>query len=89
MPTLYILQGPDKGRTFDVHSVPTLVGRNSPDLPLTDNTVSRRHAELIKKDGIWVIHDLNSANGTYVNGVKVSATLELSRRFEAFCKVVK
>jgi len=85
MATLHILQGPDKGHTFETDHTPTLIGRNSPDLPLTDNTVSRRHAELIKKDGFWLLHDLNSINGTYVNGIKVAGTLELKQGDQIRC----
>ncbi len=44
----------------------------SADLPVTDATVSRLHAELEpKKDGLW-IRDLGSRNGTYVNGMCVT-----------------
>ena len=85
MPSLHILQGPDKGHTFEINHSPTLLGRNSPDLPLTDNTVSRRHAQLMKKNGTWVLYDLNSANGTYVNGVKVSSTSELKQGDQIKC----
>jgi pSer/pThr/pTyr-binding forkhead associated (FHA) protein len=48
-----------------------MVGRDSRQLPLTDNTVSRRHFELHQEDGEWVLHDLGSSNGTYVNGGRV------------------
>jgi len=85
VPSLHILQGPDKGHTFEINHSPTLLGRNSPDLPLTDNTVSRRHAQLMKKNGTWVLYDLNSANGTYVNGVKVSSTSELKQGDQIKC----
>ena len=86
MPTLHILQGPDKGHTFEIEHAPALIGRDSPDLPLTDNTVSRRHAELLRKNGEkWLIRDLNSANGTYVNGVKLSASLELKQGDQVRC----
>ena len=85
MPSVHILQGPDKGHTFEINHSPTLLGRNSPDLPLTDNTVSRRHAQLMKKNGKWVLYDLNSANGTYVNGVKVSSTSELKQGDQIKC----
>ena len=85
MPSVHILQGPDKGHTFEINHSPTLLGRNSPDLPLSDNTVSRRHAQLIKKNGTWVLYDLNSANGTYVNGVKVSSTSELKQGDQIKC----
>ena len=86
MPTLYISQGSDKGKTFQVSESPLIVGRNSPDIPLTDNTVSRRHAELISKaDDCWVIRDLGSANGTYVNGVKLSGFMELKQGDQIRC----
>ena len=48
-----------------------MVGRDSRQLPLTDNTVSRRHFELHQEDDEWVLHDLGSSNGTYVNGGRV------------------
>lgn len=38
---------------------------------LSDPTVSRRHARLRFRDGVWLIEDLRSRNGTIVNGVAV------------------
>ncbi len=70
--TLMVLQGPDKGRRFELPDAPALVGRESRSLPLTDQTVSRRHCELLPADGEWVLRDLGSANGTYINGLRVS-----------------
>lgn len=70
---LTIIQGPDKGRQFQLTaSLPQLLGRSSEALPCTDTTMSRRHAELTPDDGEWFIRDLASQNGTYVNGVKIS-----------------
>lgn len=79
MLTLLVLQGPDKGRRYELPDAPALVGRESRSLPLTDNTVSRRHCELLPEDGQWIVHDKGSANGTYVNGTRVngSATLKV------------
>jgi hypothetical protein len=49
-----------------------IVGRDpSCDLVLTLPSVSRRHARLAFRDGSWVIQDLDSRNGTVVNGVAV------------------
>jgi len=49
-----------------------LVGRHSGcDVVLSDQTVSRHHACLIYRDGVWVLHDLQSTNGTTVNGAAV------------------
>ena len=65
------MQGPDKGRRFELPDAPTFCGRDSRALPVTDNTVSRRHFELLPVEGEWVLHDLGSSNGTYVNGGRV------------------
>ncbi len=77
MATLVVLQGPDKGHTFRTADEPALLGRGSDQVPLTDRTVSRKHAELKPVDGSWQIRDLNSANGTYVNGVRLSKAVNL------------
>jgi len=69
---LTVLQGPDKGKRFELpDNEPQIIGRSSEALPLTDMTISRRHAELTPDDGKWYINDQKSANGTYVNGVRV------------------
>ena len=46
-----------------------VIGRSSScQIVLGDDTVSRRHAELRFEDGRWLLRDLHSSNGTYVNG---------------------
>ena len=77
MLTLLVLQGPDKGRRFELPDAPALVGRESRQLPLSDNTVSRRHCELVPENGEWLLRDLGSANGSYVNGIRVVANTTL------------
>lgn len=73
MLVLTVMQGPDKGRRFDLpDDEPQQIGRSSEALPLIDQTISRRHAELTPDDGKWLIRDLRSANGTFVNGVRVT-----------------
>lgn len=78
MLVLTVIQGPDKGRTFELPDAePQLVGRSSEALPLADNTVSRRHAELTPDSGLWYIRDLGSQNGTFVNGQKIAGRTQL------------
>jgi hypothetical protein len=49
-----------------------LVGRHPRcDIVIDGSNVSRRHAELLFRDGVWVIRDLGSTNGTTVNGSPV------------------
>lgn len=59
-------------------SLPVLVGAQlvvgrsrACQVVLGDETVSRRHAELRFRDGRWMLRDLGSSNGTYVNGRRV------------------
>lgn len=77
MLTLLVLQGPDKGRRYELPDAPALMGRESRQIPITDNTVSRRHCQLEPEDGRWMLKDLTSSNGTYVNGIKVNGEQEL------------
>ncbi|CAG0971552.1 two-component system, NtrC family, sensor kinase [Phycisphaerales bacterium] len=75
---LTVLQGPDKGRKFELpENEPQLIGRSSEALPLEDNAVSRRHAELTPDDGAWYIRDLQSQNGTWVNGTRIEQRTRL------------
>lgn len=49
-----------------------LIGRHHAcDVVLTDPTVSRQHARMVFRDGSWIIQDLDSTNGTLVNGTGV------------------
>src|SRR3954462_2464844 len=76
--TLLVLQGPDKGRRFELPDALALVGRESRQLPLTDNTVSRRHCEIVPDENqAWFVKDLGSANGTWINGQRVERTAYL------------
>ncbi len=72
MLVLSVIQGPGKGKTFNLpNHEPQLLGRSSEALPIDDNAISRRHAELTPDDGVWYIRDLESQNGTYVNGTRI------------------
>lgn len=76
---LHVIQGPDRGKKFELpENEPQLIGRSSEALPITDTTVSRRHAELTPDDGRWFLRDLESANGTFLNGRKIDGRHVLS-----------
>jgi signal transduction histidine kinase len=71
--TLLVLQGPDKGKRFELPDRPSLIGRESPNVRLEDTTCSRKHAELrpAAYGDRWTIRDMGSSNGTWVNGQRV------------------
>ena len=55
--------------TISITKEPVVIGRlSSNDIVLGDPNVSRRHAEIRREDGRWVLIDLGSTNGTLVNG---------------------
>lgn len=69
---LEILKGNEAGAQFRISGVRVLFGRASDcDVVITDTSVSRNHAELIKAEGAYLIKDLKSSNGVFVNGKKV------------------
>lgn len=77
MATVTVLQGPDRGRVFRTGRDVALIGRSSNIIPLTDHTVSRHHAELQPENDRWVLADLSSVNGTFLNGQRISEPVYL------------
>ena len=67
-----VARGPNAGSTYLVESEPVSVGRH-PDstIFLDDITVSRRHVEVLRRKGGYVVRDVGSLNGTYVNRSRV------------------
>lgn len=77
MPALYVLQGPDRGRLYEADDDTVIIGRRSGQVQLTDQGTSRSHAEIRTRDGSWMLTDLHSSNGTYLNGQRVVSPIEL------------
>ena len=71
-PTLVAMAGPLKGRQFDLTEEPIIIGREpSNRCSVDDPAVSRQHCSIEKKGDEFLITDLNSLNGTFVNNVPV------------------
>ena len=71
-PYLAITQGPDKGRVIPIPSDAVVVGRDPAcQIALSDAQVSRRHFRLSRSQERWTLFDLNSSNGTLLNGEQV------------------
>ena len=69
MTTLYIIDGHDKRQVLEFSGDSLLVGRSADcGLPVKDHFVSRKHLKITRKGEIIFIKDLNSRNGTFVNG---------------------
>lgn len=70
--SLTALGGELKGKSFPLHGIVALGRSNKCDIHINDEYMSRRHAELSIKGGVLRIIDLDSSNGTFVNGQKVA-----------------
>ena len=66
---------PVSGNPIEVTRDKSAVGRDPGcEIVVTDGSVSRRHARLEIRGGVWWVVDQGSANGTYVNSLKVAET---------------
>jgi serine phosphatase RsbU (regulator of sigma subunit)/pSer/pThr/pTyr-binding forkhead associated (FHA) protein len=78
MASLQILKGPNEGQVIPLDTDRFVIGRN-PDcgivIPLT--SVSREHAQVVRKAGKFFIEDKQSRNGTFVNNQPVNALTAL------------
>jgi len=73
MAKLVILNQGMTGRTFDLNVDRTTVGRVEDNtFQIADASVSSHHAEILLQGSDLLVRDLNSTNGTFINGEKIS-----------------
>lgn len=72
MASLTVIKGPDRGRRFELSVDRPVIGRDAKShIQLHDGEISRQHAELRRTKTGFVVYDLQSSNGTYLNGERV------------------
>jgi len=65
--------GPTVGKTFPLDAQEVSIGRDAVNIvAINDAEVSRRHARMELRGSAYVIQDLGSTNGTFVNGTRIS-----------------
>ena len=70
---LIALSSVERDRKLGVNGFPVVLGRSlDADVTIEDRWVSRRHCELLEKDGMILVRDLDSTHGTFVNGKPIS-----------------
>ncbi|MBJ7433724.1 MAG: hypothetical protein RLZZ441_153 [Actinomycetota bacterium] len=73
---LIVRRGPTVGARFLLDTDVTVAGRHpDADIFLDDVTVSRRHAEITRDGKVFSIRDLDSLNGTYLEGSRTAGGL--------------
>jgi pSer/pThr/pTyr-binding forkhead associated (FHA) protein len=69
---LVVKRGPNAGSRFALSEEKTTIGRHpDSDIFLDDVTVSRRHAEIEQDGGMFIVRDVGSLNGTYLNRERI------------------
>lgn len=73
-----VLVGSNVGAAFVLSSQAVLIGRNPrAQVPLEDEGISRNQARILARDGGYELEDLDSTNGTYIEGVRVQGRVPL------------
>ena len=64
------------GEIIDVKEFPFVIGRHAEcQHQIRDSNLSRKHSRIIQQENIYIVEDLGSQNGTYVNGHKVERAI--------------
>ena len=75
MPKLYVFRGRRKEASYDLDRKRFVVGRGDDvDIRLDNPLVSRRHAVISFEGGRWRVEELATANGLWVNSVRVTTS---------------
>lgn len=77
MTNLYVVNGSDEGRSFDLKGDTIYIGRSPDnDIQIKDRFVSRKHLRIFRKGSKYFIKDLRSKNGTFINGKQILSGVE-------------
>jgi hypothetical protein len=76
---LVMSQGPNPGRAYALDRASATLGRDpTNEITINEPQVSRLHARVFIRDGLLIIEDMGSTNGTYVNGVRLTGPQTLT-----------
>ena len=81
MPTLTLVAERTPIKAYEINSLAASIGRGEDmDIVIDNVSVSRRQARIhMADDGKWMVEDLSSANGTFLNGERLAGARPLSR----------
>ena len=79
MTKIYIMSGPSEGKYYEIEGDTVHIGRSPQNqIQIRDKYVSRKHLRITKKDNRYLVRDLDSKNGTFVDGVQIDAGIDIA-----------
>ena len=78
MPTIHILNGPEKGQSYNLINETIDIGRSPEnDINMADRSISRKHLRIHREGNAYFIRDLQSTNGTYIHDQQIPPEKEV------------
>lgn len=78
MASLIVVSGPNEGDYYPLGKRTIVIGRDEGcPVQITDDRVSRRHLQIRAGDAGYVALDMNSANGSWINGRRIETEVDL------------
>lgn len=76
IPCLVVLEGTGVGEIFKIEKSLVVIGRDAKcDIRIWEEGISRQHAKIEKQQNVFIISDMGSTNGTFVNGEQLPQTI--------------
>lgn len=77
-----IIEGPEAAKVFRIARPTVTLGRSNADIVLNDHESSREHAKIEVRGMSVFLHDLDSRNGTWVDGERIDQPVEIFNQTE-------
>jgi len=80
--SIAIIEGPETPKVFRIEKPEVILGRSNVDIVLNDTESSREHARIEVRGNAVFLRDLDSRNGTWLNGKKIEEPVEIQNQTE-------